>query len=121
MTKFLALLCIMAFLPGCAVTGDYKLRVGDEVRVIIWQKLDEKAIIRPDKKISLPLAGEVICKNKTPAQLSSELSDKYEAQTTVMVTKYHSLKDDFKQAVGVIRDLAILYFISDRIIDTQRK
>jgi protein involved in polysaccharide export with SLBB domain len=109
------LLCLTIFISGCATTGDYRFRVGDEIRVVIWKELDEKVVVRPDKKISLPLVGEVSCKNKTPEELSNELSDKYETETTVIVQKYHTFKDDFKEIVGIIRDAAVTYFIGERI------
>lgn len=112
---------IAVFIAGCATAGDYRLRAGDELRVVIWKKLDEKAIVRPDKKISLPLAGEVSCQNKTPEDLSNELSRKYESQATVMVEKYHTFKDDFKEIIGFVRDIAIVYFISERVADYRRK
>jgi protein involved in polysaccharide export with SLBB domain len=78
-------------------------------------KLDEKVIIRPDHKISLPLIGEIDCSHKTPKKLSAELSKQYKAKVDVIVTKYHAWKDDFKGAVQFIRDSAILYFIGKRI------
>ncbi|MEW6008226.1 MAG: polysaccharide biosynthesis/export family protein [Candidatus Omnitrophota bacterium] len=115
------ILCISIIISGCATAGDYRLRVGDELRVVIWKKLDEKTIVRPDQKISLPLAGEISCKNKTPEELSKELSQKYEAETTVMVSKYHTLKDDFKEIIGFIRDAAIVYFIGDRIANEGKR
>ena len=94
---------------------DYRIRVGDELRIVIWEELDEKAIVRPDKKVSLPIVGEVSCRAKTPDELSQELTHKFDMPTTVMVTKYHTLKDDFKEIIGVIRDAAIVYFIGERI------
>lgn len=115
------ILCLTLLISGCATTGDYRLRVGDELRVVIWKKLDEKTIVRPDQKISLPLAGEVSCKNKTPEDLSQELTKKYEAETTVMVSKYHTFKDDFKEIIGFIRDAAIVYFIGDRIANDRKR
>jgi protein involved in polysaccharide export with SLBB domain len=118
--SLILILCITILISGCATTGDYRLKVGDELRVVIWKKLDEKAIIRPDQKISLPLAGEISCKNKTPDELSKELSKKYEAETTVMVSKYHTFKDDLKEIIGFIRDAAIVYFIGERIANEGR-
>lgn len=109
------LLCLNMLLSGCATTSDYLFRVGDELRVVIWDKLDEKAIVRPDNKISLPLVGEVSCRHKTPQELSDELSNKYKALTTVIVTKYRTFKDDFKEIIGYVRDAAIIYFIGERI------
>jgi protein involved in polysaccharide export with SLBB domain len=91
--------------------------VGDQLRIVIWEKLDEKVIVRPDHKISLPLVGEVSCKDKTPEELSKELSKKYETETTVIVSKYHTLKDDFKGIIGFIRDVSIVYFIGEKVLD----
>lgn len=114
------ILSLAIFISGCATGGDYRIHTGDELRVVIWKKLDEKVIVRPDKKISLPLAGEVSCKNKTPEKLSRELSDKYETETTVIISKYHTLKDDFKEVIGFIRDAALIYFIGERIANDRR-
>jgi polysaccharide export outer membrane protein len=119
---FIIILITSFFASGCASTfvftrhnSDYKIRVGDQLRIVIWEKLDEKVIVRPDYKISLPLVGEVSCKDKTPEELSQELSKKYEAETIVIVSKYRTLKDDIKEAVGFIRDAAIVYFLGERI------
>jgi protein involved in polysaccharide export with SLBB domain len=121
------ILCLSLFNSGCATlnirpnsTSDYKLRIGDELRIVIWDKLDEKVIIRPDYKISLPLIGEIDCKHKTPKTLSDELSQQYKAKVVVIVTKYHTWKDDFKGAVSFLRDSAIVYFIGKRIADERR-
>jgi len=129
MKKLLIITLILSlFTSGCASTfvftrhnTDYKIRVGDQLRVIIWEKLDEKIIVRPDYKISLPLVGEISCKDKTPEELSKELSEKYETKTTVIVSKYHTLKDDFKEVIGIIRDIAVTYFIGERIINSRKR
>jgi len=125
---FIIMLIIFFFTSGCASTfvftrynTDYKIRVGDQLRVVIWEKLDEKVIVRSDYKISLPLIGEVSCKNKTAEELSRELSEKYETKTTVIVAKYHTLKDDFKEIIGIIRDIAVTYFIGERIANSRRR
>jgi len=121
---FIIILITSFFTSGCASTfifirhnTDYKIRVGDQLRVVIWEKLDEKIIVRPDYKISLPLVGEISCRDKTPKELSRELTEKYETKTTVIVSKYHTLKDDFKEIIGIIRDIAVTYFIGERIIN----
>jgi len=110
----------MIIVSGCATTFDYRLRIGDELRVLIWDKLDENVVIRPDYKISLPLIGEVDCRNKRPEALGDELSKKYKATAAVMITKYHTWKDDFKEAFQFVRDSAIIYFIGKRITNGSR-
>jgi protein involved in polysaccharide export with SLBB domain len=114
-TVIAVITCFMFVFSGCATTGDYSLRAGDELRIVIWQELDEKAVIRPDYKISLPLVGEVSCKDKTPEKLSRELTQKYELETVVMVSKYQTIKQDLKDLFGFIRDLSFAYFLVQKI------
>jgi len=120
MKHIAVMLCLVVIISGCITIDNYKIKVGDELRVVIWKDLDEKVIVRPDQKISLPLIGEVSCKDKTPEELSSELTQKYETKTTVIVSKYHTSKDVFKEAITFIRDIAIVYFIGKRIADNKR-
>ncbi|MFC1621601.1 polysaccharide biosynthesis/export family protein [Candidatus Omnitrophota bacterium] len=113
-------LCLsVMFLTSCA-TRDYRLKSGDELRILIWNKLDEKVTIRPDQKISLPFIGEVDCNHKTPRRLSRELSGQYDKDTTVIVTKSHTWKEHFKITIQLIRDSTILYFIGRRITNESR-
>jgi protein involved in polysaccharide export with SLBB domain len=79
--------------------------------------MDEKAVVRPDHKISLPLVGEVSCKGKTAEALSQDLTQKFETQTTVMVTKSYTYMDFFKDVVTVVRDAGIVYFMGSRLTE----
>ena len=111
------IVCLVFFLSGCAASGPYKIRTGDELRIVVWNEIDEKAVVRPDKKISLPIAGEISCDNKTPSELSKELTQKYRADTVVMVTKFTSLKDDIKDLFGFLRDFSFVFFFAERLIN----
>jgi len=121
MKKLLIITLILSlFTSGCASTfiftrhnTDYKIRVGDELRIVIWEKLDEKVIVRPDYKISLPLVGEVSCKNKTAEELSEDLTEKFEAETAVIVEKTN--KFQFKDFVDFVKDITFFYFLGKRI------
>ena len=106
------MLLIMFFFSGCVTTRNYKLKPGDEVRVVIWKEFDEKALVRPDRKISLPMIGEVSCRDKTIDELNQELSDKFDASTILMVTKYHTYKDTIKDVIGPVRDFSFLYLLA---------
>ena len=44
-----------------------------------------------------------------------KIDERYKIQTAAMVSKYHTLKDDFKEIIGFIRDAAIVYFIGEKI------
>ncbi|RLI58516.1 MAG: hypothetical protein DRO67_10660 [Candidatus Asgardarchaeum californiense] len=116
---FIIILITSFFTSGCASTfiltrhnTDYKIKVGDQLRVVIWEKLDEKVIVRPDYKISLPLVGEVSCKNKTAEELSEDLTEKYEAETVVIVEKTN--KFQFKDFVDLVKDVTFFYFLGRR-------
>jgi len=95
------------------VQKDYIIHRGDTLRIVIFREYDEKVTVRPDYKISLPLIGEVSCRNKTPSQLAQELSRKFGTQTVVIVEE--SSQPKFKDFVGFIRDLSWFYFLGRRI------
>jgi protein involved in polysaccharide export with SLBB domain len=103
---------------GCVHTQnfiqkDYIIHRGDTLRVVIFKEYDEKAIVRPDYKISLPLIGEVSCRYKTPRQLSQELSQRFGKEAVVMIEETQNFK--FKDFVSFIRDVSWFYFLGKRI------
>jgi len=108
-------------LTGCATTPftrrDYRLQVGDKLRIVIFGEMEEQALIRPDHKISLPIIGEVSTRRKTPAQLSQELTAKYKMTTVVMVQEPRTWKESLKEALGLARDLFIVFFAIQRLAD----
>ena len=112
MKQLLFILLLMFLFSGCMTTKEYHLKPGDEIRVVIWKEFDEKALVRPDRKISLPMIGEISCKGKTIDELNQELSDKFDASTVLMVTKYHTYKDTIKGIVGPARDISFLYLLA---------
>jgi polysaccharide export outer membrane protein len=71
---------------GCATTPtkvaqerpDPEYRIGreDVLEVVVWREpeLSRVVPVRPDGKISLPLAGEVEAAGRTPAELQGELT-----------------------------------------------
>jgi protein involved in polysaccharide export with SLBB domain len=111
MKQLCLLIIFLLFASGCASTENYRLKPGDEVRVIIWKEMDEKVIVRPDKKISLPMIGEIDCRKKTIDDLSKEISKQYNATTILMLTKYHTFRDSYKDTLGTIRDISFVYLL----------
>ena len=79
-------------------TPEYILDVSDVIEVVVWRNEDLSRIlkIRPDGRISLPLAGEIKASGLTPQQLSdviaATLERKYmlNPQVTVIVQKVDS-------------------------------
>ena len=53
--------------------AEYLLDVGDVIEIAVWRnpELSKTVTIRPDGRISLPLAGEITAAGTTPAQLSA--------------------------------------------------
>jgi polysaccharide export outer membrane protein len=70
--------------------GEYRIGREDVLEVVVWHEpeLTRVVPVRPDGKISLPLAGEVEAAGKTPAELQAGLTSAlkpYIQDTTVAV------------------------------------
>jgi polysaccharide export outer membrane protein len=70
--------------------GEYRIGREDVLEVVVWREpeLTRVVPVRPDGKISLPLAGEVEAAGKTPAELQAGLTralKPYIQDTTVAV------------------------------------
>lgn len=80
----------------CNDLQDYKLQVGDELKVsfLYTPELDSERIVGPDGKLSLPLIGEVEAAGVSLIELREMLISEYSRQLwepdiTVNVLKYH--------------------------------
>ena len=87
--------------PPSSVAGakDYRLGAEDVIEVFVWKEseLSTTVVIRPDGKISLPLANELEASGKTAAELQQEISERLRRYITepivnVMVKQINSLK-----------------------------
>ena len=116
--RIITLILLLIFLCGCIhlnlfTQKDYIIHKGDTLRIIVYKQYDYKVTVRPDYKISLPLVGEISCKNKTPEQLSKELSEKLDEEVVVIVEKTNTFQ--FKDFVDFIKDISWFYFLGRRI------
>src|SRR5262245_37940492 len=73
---------------------DYSISRGDELEVSVWKEPDlpNPVIVRPDGKLSVPLAGEMMAARRSVEQIQTEITNKLkkyipEAVVTVAVTK----------------------------------
>src|ERR1043165_6680934 len=59
-------------------SADYRLGPEDVIEVFVWKEpeLSTTVVVRPDGKISLPLANEIEAKGKTAGELRQEITDK---------------------------------------------
>jgi polysaccharide biosynthesis/export protein len=91
----LATTMALAALPGCKTTGEYVwvddlpqakpvadkeyvIQPGDTVSVRVWgqEGMSSKAKVRPDGRISVPFANDVVAAGATPAALARTIQDK---------------------------------------------
>jgi polysaccharide export outer membrane protein len=80
-----------------AAGGEYRLQPGDELDIRFYYnpELSTSVLIRPDGRISLPLANEIQAAGLTPAQLQQRLRTAYEQELrrpelTVIVRSFNS-------------------------------
>jgi len=61
--------------PEYAQSQGYVIGPGDTLEIFVWrnQELSTKVPVRPDGKISTPLAEDVVAVGKTPSQLAREI------------------------------------------------
>jgi len=74
MAKYLiAVVCLLSLVGSGvdAYAGDYLIGAGDELRVSVWgePELSVDVKVRPDGKITLPAAGDILAAGHTPVQL----------------------------------------------------
>ena len=62
-------------IPALASAQDYVIGDGDVLQVAVWgsPELSAEVIVRPDGKITLPAAGEVVASGLTPNELGNKL------------------------------------------------
>ncbi len=72
---------------------EYRIGVGDSLNVNVWRNADLSIVVpvRPDGRISVPLAGDVDVGNKTPEEVSAAITERLavyirDPYVTVIVT-----------------------------------
>ena len=76
---------------GAQQLPDYLLTPGDELQISVWKEPDLtlKVIVRPDGKLSVPLAGEVVAAGRTIVQIQTDITSrllKYIPEAVVTAT-----------------------------------
>jgi polysaccharide export outer membrane protein len=95
---FVALVTPQAF----AASDEYRIGVDDVLHVIVWdnKELEQTIVVRPDGKISYPLAGEVHAQGLTVPELTETLTQRLSAavknpNVSVMVKEIRSFRVHF--------------------------
>ena len=97
--------------PGVAdtprpVVGEYKIGVGDQLQVDVWQnpELSATVPVLPDGKISTPLAGDILAAGLTTEQLAANITqalDTYLKNPEVTVIVSNPQSTDFQRRVRI--------------------
>ncbi|MBI1893437.1 MAG: polysaccharide biosynthesis/export family protein [Candidatus Rokubacteria bacterium] len=106
-TALAGTLMLVAAQTERAAAQEYRIGVDDVLAISVWDNkdVDQVVFVRPDGKISLPLAGEIHVEGVTVAKLESELSELYRrtikgARVTVVVREIRSRPIFFIGGVG---------------------
>ncbi len=91
MLRFCLIVFVCVLLSTPAFCGDYVIGDGDSLSVAVWgvPELSITTTVRPDGKITLPAAGDVVATGLTPVQLSRDLTkvlDSYVKKPIVTVS-----------------------------------
>ncbi len=85
---------------------EYLIAVGDQVRVELFSypQLDRTLNVRPDGRITLPYAGDVMAVGLTPMQLSTTIDKAYaklltQPHSTVSLVRYGERIRELKEAI----------------------
>ena len=91
---------------GSEFSDEYRIGVGDTVQVNVWRNADlsVEVPVRPDGKISVPLAEDVLVGDKTPEEVAAVITERLsrfirEPYVTVIVTDMGS--DAYRSRVRV--------------------
>ena len=59
-----------------ALAAPYMINPGDLLKIDVWDEtsLSREVLVRPDGLISIPMAGEIDTKNRTPSQVAETIS-----------------------------------------------
>jgi polysaccharide export outer membrane protein len=62
--------------PPASTSADYRLMAGDKLRIEVYKdpQLSQSLQVRPDGKITLPLAGDVVAAGRTSMQLRDAIA-----------------------------------------------
>lgn len=118
--RWLVMTLVIALLGACSNTAppppaptaepefapEYRIGVGDALNINVWRNADlsVQVPVRPDGKISVPLAGDVMVGGKTPLEVSADITAQLatfirDPYVTVIVTDMGS--DQYRSRVRV--------------------
>ncbi len=81
-SKWLSGLFLVVLWSNASFAGDYLVRAGDTLDVLVWQdsKLNRQVLVAPDGRITIPLAGHVAAAGRTLASVEAALKERLKSQ-----------------------------------------
>jgi polysaccharide export outer membrane protein len=113
-------------MPEPEFVDEYRIGVGDSLRINVWRNddLSIQVPVRPDGKISVPLAGDVLVGNKTPEEVADDITEKLavyirDPNVTVIVTEMGSnqYRSRVRVTGAVARPLSLPYRQGMTVLD----
>jgi len=95
--------------PAVASTPDHLYRIGalDTLNVVVWRNpdLSTTVTVRPDGRVSLPLAENIVAAGRDPADLAREIEQRLskfirEPVVTVLVSNFQGVSTEQVRIVG---------------------
>lgn len=121
-TLFMLLAALMAAslmtVSGAVAQDGYRIQSGDVLRIEVLEDptLGRAALVTPDGRISLPLAGNVMARGRSVEQVQSELADRLAKNFAVRPNVFVSLQSlAERRAPGAIatQDLISIYVLGE--------
>jgi len=97
---------------------EYRIGVGDSLSIVVWRsaELSVNVPVRPDGKISVPLAGDIMAGGKTPEEVGAVIRERLlvfvrEPNVTVIVTGMasHQYRSRVRVTGAVAQPLSLQY------------
>lgn len=103
---------------GAVAQDGYRIQSGDVLRIEVLEDptLGRAALVTPDGRISLPLAGNVMARGRSVEQVQSDLADRLASNFAVRPNVFVSLQSLGAQAApGAVaaRDLISVYVLGE--------
>lgn len=103
----LASLCFGLVFTLSSIASPYRVNPGDLLRIDVWNEdsLSQEVLVRPDGKISLPMAGEIDTRAATPEEVAEKISaalQKYMKDTPRVVVSLASVDGNKIYVIGKV-------------------
>jgi len=120
----LLVMSLCGLLLNSAIAEDYIIGQGDVLEIAVWgiPEMSRTVVVRPDGKITLPAVGDVVASQRTPNQLSQDMTKKMaefvkQPVVTVSVQEIHNNRiyitgGGISRAFDMVKETTLLKLLS---------